>query len=404
MAVKIIMPKFGYSMEEGVLASWLVEEGDEVSRGDALAEIESEKLVNNAVSDSDGIVAKLLLEEGDTADCGEPICIIAEAGEDIEEVIQALAVEEEPEEEVEEKAVEKVEVKPEVKTKTDAPKVEGGSKIAPKAKKYAEEKGLAYEHIVGTGRLGMITIEDLKRDGTPAGLTAYSASAEDEVLKFSTMRQTIARAMELSLSNTAQVTNFMEAQVGPLVKLYGNLKEKYQSAGVKLSYTAMIIKAVATALEEHDGIRVQMIDEKQLIRKSSIDIGVAVDIPDGLVVPVIRQANLKDLRTICLELADLSHRARTGTLAEEDMGNACMSISNLGAFGITNFTPILNTPESAILGTGAIIERPVIKDGGVHIEPVLNLSLTYDHRVVDGAPAARFMKSIVTNLCNMNTL
>lgn len=403
MAVEIVMPKFGFSMEEGILASWLVEEGDEVARGDAVAEIESEKLVNNAVADSDGIVAKLLIEEGDEAPCGTPICIVVAAGEDIEAVLAQLDAAPEVVEEVIETKVEQ----PEVQENTAPVKPEGEVKIAPKAKKYAEEKGLSYEHIVGTGRLGMITIDDLKKQGKLSGQKDQSisyVSSEDEVLKLSSMRQTIARAMEQSLNNTAQVTNFMEAQVGPLVKLYRSLKEKYQSAGVKLSYTAMIIKAVATALEEHDGIRVQLIDEKQLIKKSSIDIGVAVDIPDGLVVPVIRQANLKDLRTICLELADLSHRARTGALTETDTGNACMSISNLGAFGITNFTPILNTPESAILGTGAIIDRPVIKDGGVHIEPVLNLSLTYDHRVIDGAPAARFMKSIVTNLGSMNTL
>jgi pyruvate dehydrogenase E2 component (dihydrolipoamide acetyltransferase) len=403
MAVEIVMPKFGFSMEEGILASWLVEEGDEVARGDAVAEIESEKLVNNAVADSDGIVAKLLIEEGDEAPCGTPICIVATVGEDIEAALAQLDAAPEVVEEVIETKVEQLEVQ----EKTAPVKPDGEVKIAPKAKKYADEKGLSYDHIVGTGRLGMISIDDLKKEGKPAGqneLSSFPVSGDDEVLKLSTMRKTIASAMEQSLQNTAQLTTFMEGQVGPMVQLYKNLKEKYQASGVKLSYTAMIIKAVATALEEHDNMRLQLIDGKQLIRKASVDIGVAVDIPDGLVVPVIRQANLKDLRTICLELADLSHRARTGALTETDMGNACMSISNLGAFGITNFTPILNTPESAILGTGAIVDRPVIKDGGVHIEPVLNLSLTYDHRVVDGAPAARFMKSIVTNLSNLNTL
>ena len=161
---------------------------------------------------------------------------------------------------------------------------------------------------------------------------------------------------------------------------------------------AMLIKAVAMALENHKALRSTMADENHIKISSRIHIGVAVDIPGGLIVPVIRDANMKDLRTICLELSDLTQRAKDNKLTSDQLGGATITITNLGMFGITYFTPVLNVPESAILGVGAIIEKLMVKDGGFYPASVMNFSLTHDHRIVNGAPAARFLKEVTASL------
>ena len=318
-------------------------------------------------------------------------------------------------------------------------------KITPRAKKVAEEQGLEYSHIEGTGLLGAITISDLKKHGiprkdlagaAPAGSSAAAASSaavsdagvaaaasaapaaaaaariaapkatydtrpcegEDVIVKMSSMETTIAKAMQNSLLTTAQATIATEAEITELVKVYKQLKGKYTNAGVKLSYTAMLIKAVAMALENHKALRSTMADENHIKISSRIHIGVAVDIPGGLIVPVIRDANMKDLRTICLELSDLTERAKNNKLTSDQLGGATITITNLGMFGITYFTPVLNVPESAILGVGTIIEKLMVKDGGFYPASVMNFSLTHDHRIVNGAPAARFLKEVTASL------
>ena len=221
---------------------------------------------------------------------------------------------------------------------------------------------------------------------------------EDVIVKMSTMETAIAKAMQNSLQTTAQATIATEAEITELVRVYKQLKGKYTNAGVKLSYTAMLIKAVAMALENHKALRSTMADENHIKISSRIHIGVAVDIPGGLIVPVIRDANMKDLRTICLELSDLTQRAKDNKLTSDQLGGATITITNLGMFGITYFTPVLNVPESAILGVGAIIEKLMVKDGGFYPASVMNFSLTHDHRIVNGAPAARFLKEVTASL------
>ncbi|MEL7608783.1 MAG: dihydrolipoamide acetyltransferase family protein [Bacillota bacterium] len=420
MATNVIMPKFGLSMEEGTISVWLVREGDAVKKGDALAEINSEKLTNNALAPEDGVLAKILVPEGDTVACGVAIAIVAELGEAINAAAPAASAAK-----AEAPAAAAAPAAPAASAPTEAASVN----ITPRAKKIADEKGLEYAHIKGTGIEGAITVDDLKRFGrprsaavaapaaapaapaapsapsapavpvSPAPAPAYAgAQGKDAVVKMTPMQQAISKAMHQSLLNAAQITIMTEANVKNLVSVYGSLKPKYTSSGLKLSYTAMLVKAVAMALENHPRMRAQLADDQHIVTKSAIDIGVAVDIPNGLVVPMIRGANLKDLRTICIELLDITTRAKAGRLTEADMGGGAITITNLGSFGITYFTPILNAPESAILGVGAIVEKPVARDGGIYIEPTMNLSLTHDHRVIDGAPAARFLQDVVASL------
>lgn len=212
------------------------------------------------------------------------------------------------------------------------------------------------------------------------------------------MQAAVCKGMMNSLQGSAQATITTEADVTGLVKTYKSIKGKYKNAGVKLSYTAMLIKSVAQALENHPDMRMSMADANHIKTTARISVGCAVDVPGGLIVPVIRDANLKDLRTICLELSDLTERAKAGKLSSDELGNATITISNLGMFGITYFTPVLNAPESAILGVGGIVEKVLVKDGGFYPGSVMNLSLTHDHRVINGAPAARFLQEVVTGL------
>ena len=444
MVTKVIMPKFGLSMETGVLGSWLVEEGDSVTKGSALAEITTDKITNTCEAPKDGILRKILLPEGEEAACGEAIAVLADtADEDISAECGGGQSEGGAFADSGEQAAAASPV-PEKAASADI-------KITPRAKKVAEEQGLEYSHIQGTGLLGAITISDLKKHGIPrkdpagaASVSAAPASAsvpssasgsssasgpssasapasgpstasapaaapkavfdtrpcegEDVIVKMSTMETAIAKAMQNSLLTTAQATIATEAEITELVRVYKQLKGKYTNAGVKLSYTAMLIKAVAMALENHKALRSTMADETHIKISSRIHIGVAVDIPGGLIVPVIRDANMKDLRTICLELSDLTQRAKDNKLTSDQLGGATITITNLGMFGITYFTPVLNVPESAILGVGAIIEKLMVKDGGFYPASVMNFSLTHDHRIVNGAPAARFLKEVTASL------
>ena len=440
MVTKVIMPKFGLSMETGVLGSWLVEEGASVTKGSALAEITTDKITNTCEAPKDGILRKILLPEGEEAACGEAIAVLADtADEDISAECGGGQSEGGAFADSAEQAAAASPV-PEKAAPADI-------KITPRAKKVAEEQGLEYSHIQGTGLLGAITISDLKKHGIPrkdiagaasvsaapasasvpasaSGLASASAPAsasgpstasapaaapkavfdtrpcegEDVIVKMSTMETAIAKAMQNSLQTTAQATIATEAEITELVRVYKQLKGKYTNAGVKLSYTAMLIKAVAMALENHKALRSTMADETHIKISSRIHIGVAVDIPGGLIVPVIRDANMKDLRTICLELSDLTQRAKDNKLTSDQLGGATITITNLGMFGITYFTPVLNVPESAILGVGAIIEKLMVKDGGFYPASVMNFSLTHDHRIVNGAPAARFLKEVTASL------
>lgn len=431
MVTKVIMPKFGLSMETGVIGSWLVREGAAVTKGIALAEITTDKISNTCEAPTDGILRKILIPEGEEGACGEPIALIADrAEEDLSEILCGIGDGDSLQEKEETDDLE--ETGRSERIPTEAADV----RITPRAKKVAQAQELEYAHIKGTGILGAITISDLKKYGRKAAksggacdLTVGAATTtpvmepgnhglpvsgavctavyntvpcteEDVIVKMSPMEKTVAKAMYTSLQTAAQTTIATEADITNLVKVYKQLKGKYTNAGVKLSYTAMLIKAVAQALENHETMRSTMADEGHVKITKSIHIGVAVDVPKGLVVPVIRDANMKDLRSLCLELLELTKRAKNHKLAADDMGGGIITVTNLGMFGITYFTPVLNLPESSILGVGAVTEKLLVKEGTFYPGSVMNLSLTHDHRVINGAPAARFLQEVAGSLMN----
>ncbi|HHU32113.1 MAG TPA: 2-oxo acid dehydrogenase subunit E2 [Clostridia bacterium] len=396
------MPKFGLSMEEGTVATWFKAEGDSVNEGETLAEITTEKITNTVEAPANGILRKILVPEGETVACGVPIGIIASADAVLPTDI--------------EKPEAKTVMEPEI-TKEEAPKeqvvVQTHKRpldeivITPKAEKLAKEKGVDYSYIVGTGIGGAITIKDIKNylaSGGARQTPVQSGIGPATETKMSQMRGIISDRMMASLRDSAQTTMVMDVDVTDLTKLYKLKREEFKAKNVKLSYTAILIKAVANALSKHERFRTVITENNTLLTKSEINIGIAVDIEDGLVVPVLRNVDQKDMETICNELEDLAKRARENGLSMDELSGGTMTITNLGMFGIKYFTPVLNLPESAILGVGATTEQPVVVDGGIHVKSITTLSLTHDHRIIDGAPAARFLNEIKQILQEPQTL
>lgn len=226
----------------------------------------------------------------------------------------------------------------------------------------------------------------------------YDSQKPDEIRKMTPMQRAVLKSMTQSLLGSAQATNNFEVDITDLVSKYDNLKKRYKGANIKLSYTAIFIKAMAMALEKMPQISAQYVDENTLRIPKTIDIGCAVDVPDGLIVPVIRNANKKDLRSICIELNDIVERSKTGSLTSDDFGNASMSITNLGMYNVTYSTPILNSPESLILGTGAIIETVRVKNGVLMPVSIINFSLTTDHRIIKETDAIKYMEYFTKGL------
>jgi len=439
MGMLITMPRYGANMEEGTLAEWFVEEGAAVEKGEALCEIEIEKLTNELESPASGVLRRILCPEGETRECGAAIAVVAGEEEDIDGLLAEAAQSQSPSAEEDSKPAAQTYTQGQSKTQTQGQAANQGQaeagtgagtgagaapsgpapaevRITPRARKLAAEKGLNYKglNIEGSGFHGALTRQDIKdylaaageksgkkpeeQAGATPGETADTRvnqrgpqRSSSEAVPMSPIRRATAKAMMKSMGETAQTTIMMDAWVDEMVKRYSTLKEEYAGEGVKLSYTAIAVKAAATALVKNPEIRTVQAGEGQIKTLTSIDIGVAVDLGQGLMVPVLRDCDSKDEKTLCRDLAEMVDRAKAGSLGPADFGGAALSISNVGMLGVRYFTPILNPPESAILGLGTLAQEAVIQDGGIFPAWVWALSMTYDHRIIDGAPAARFL-------------
>jgi pyruvate dehydrogenase E2 component (dihydrolipoamide acetyltransferase) len=391
-------------MEEGTINSWSVKEGQTVSKGDVLGEIAIEKLTNDLLAEEDGVVLKLLAEEGATLACGQPILILGSVGETLEAMAPAArSVERTPLAQSEEVGISSR--RPSRTTQTTQAENRESAQITPKGLQLAEELGVDYHFVNGTGRFGMITREDVlaaKNAGIlpKVGAEIARSVVRDETQKMNMMQLSIANAMDTSLRSTAQTTISMDLDATAMVRSYQSHKDEFSQKGINLTYTAILVKAVAAALVEHKLLRA-VIDGANLVTNAEINIGIAIDIADGLIVPNIKNAHLKNLAQIASELEGLSDRAKNKSITQEEMAGGTFTISNLGMFGIKYFTPILKPGESGILGVGTIQEVVQVQNGGIFVKPVLNLSLTHDHRVINGAPAARFLQTIqhILNEC-----
>jgi pyruvate dehydrogenase E2 component (dihydrolipoamide acetyltransferase) len=431
MATQVVMPKLSPTMEEGQLARWLKKEGDKVSMGEPLAEIDTDKATMEMQALSSGVLRKILIQEGESAPLGRPIAIIGEPNEDISGLLAEAAaeapsppardVEQAQQPEVSSEPKEEKEAQPAPTVSTDGrkaiPAPAGGRvPVSPIAARMAAEAGVNLSSLQGSGPGGRIVKRDIEaaisaktvpasaapklRAVAPLRLiekgAAYSPSAyRDEPV--SEMRRTIARRLVTSLGPVPHFFLTTEIGMERAADMRLSINELYPD--IKLSLNDIVIKVTAAALMQHPQVNASFQD-KTIRYYEHADIGVAVATEHGLITPVVRSADLKTLPEIAAEARELAGRARARKLKPEEYTGASFSISNLGMFGIDEFTAVINPPEGAILAIGAMTPKPVVRDDEIVIRQTMRVTMSCDHRVIDGATGAQFLqtfKQIIEN-------
>lgn len=382
MILEMKVPSPGESITEVEIAQWLVADGDYVEKDQAIAEVDSDKATLELPAEVAGTIT-LKAEEGDAVEVGQVVCLIDTEGQPTsEESSTATPVEAAPQEEASQ---------PEVKA-TDNTYATGTA--SPAAKKILSEKGISPATIQGTGRDGRITKQDAI-DAVPAmGTPPLHGSRETGRKKMSLLRRKVAERLVSAKNETAMLTTFNEANMSPIFALRSEYKELFKEKhGVGLGFMSFFTKAVVRALQEFPDVN-SMIDGDHQITYDYCDISVAVSGPKGLMVPVVRSAEALSFRGIEAEIKRLAIRAREGQITVDEMTGGTFTISNGGVFGSMLSTPIINPPQSGILGMHNIIERPIAVDGKVEIHPMMYLALSYDHRIVDGKESVGFLVAV----------
>jgi pyruvate dehydrogenase E2 component (dihydrolipoamide acetyltransferase) len=394
-------------MTEGTIENLMVKEGDEVSVGDVVAEISSEKLTSEVEANADGTIIKLVAKEGDTVACKAPMAYIGEPGEDVGDD-RAPASEESTETlpDSDQKEDDPLPTGKPAQQTTNTNAGTGGDRIfiTPLARKMAEARGIDIQEVNGTGGNGRITKLDIERfvpEEKPAAKTeATQASDAEYGAGLEGMRKTIAERMMRSAHSTASVTNQRKVDITKLMEFRSEMKERTNGTVDKsaLSINTLLTRAVVLALKDMPEINAWYYNGEHIINED-IHIGMATDIGDGLVVPVIKNADHMTVSKLGESIKEVATKARQGTLEGDLYSGSTFSITNLGGAGIEYFTPIINTPEVAILGVGAMqSELAFDEDKNVVEKQMLPLSMTYDHQLIDGAPAAEFMQLVADYL------
>ena len=383
MAFEFKLPDLGEGIDEAEIRKWLVKEGDVVEEHQAVVEVETDKAVVEVPSPKKGTVLKIGREEGAIVKVGSVLLVIGEAGEKTEEPKPA---EEKPAEE-RPKSVSVVGVLPEEE--------ESVVLATPAARSLAKEQGVDLAKIKGSGPNGSVTREDVQK------ASRQPSKAEDpygavERVAIRGVRKSIAKNLLFALKTTASVTEMDEADVTELWDLRDREKKQLREKDVHLTFMPFIMKAVQHTCGEFGSFNASVDeDREEIIVKKYFNIGIAVDTPDGLIVPVVRNVEKKTIRELAVELQELGRKARERTVKLDELKGSTFTITNYGAYGATFATPIINYPDVAILGTGRISDKPRVREGKIVIRKVLPLSLTFDHRVNDGAGAAKFLTKLV---------
>ncbi|MBW1724403.1 MAG: 2-oxo acid dehydrogenase subunit E2 [Desulfobacterales bacterium] len=432
MSVNIKMPKLGMTMKEGKISKWYKNEGDSVEKGEDLFEIETEKITNSVECSANGILFQIVFPAGTTVPVGTILAIVAEAGEQPER-IEGIQVGEVVEVEADPSKKSEAASKPAEKTRVlatpaarrlakelsvELAMVQGtGSggrikefdvlkfheegppapRITPLAMEIAKQEGLDIFKIKGTGEGGKITKEDVERTLAAEKGVPEEAPSEVTVIPMKGIRKVIADNMHASLQNTAQLSTFTEVDVTEMVRFRNLVREEYKKEEVKISYNDIIIMATAYALKRHPSMNSTLVGD-EIILHNAVHMGIAVALKEGLIVPKLRYADKKSLLQIAKEARELAGKARKGVLGIDEVTDGTFTITNVGMFGMDGFTPIINPPETGILGVGRVVEKPAVVNGEVVIRQMMTLSLTFDHRVVDGAPAMTFLKDLARYL------
>ena len=430
MATNVLLPQWGMNMEDGTLTKWLVSEGDEIAQGQPLVEVETAKINSELESPASGVVAHIIAAEGSLAKVGEIIAVIGAPGENPPRP--------EPGDAAPRTATRR-------RVRRPSPRAGAGSapQVTPVARRLARDSGISLDDVTGTGPRGRITEQDV-RDAIDAGKrpkvqvvprarmlarqegidlddlsgsgpagrilvadveraiaerdsTAARADAVSEVVPLSGLRKTIADRMSMSVSTMAQVTLTTEVDVTELLNLREALVSVWRPHRLRPLDLDIIIAAVADALKAHPRLNSHLVDGEVLLLRD-VNIGVAVAVPDGLVVPVLRGADSLDMLGVARGMRTLADKTRKGQLALDDVTGAGFTVTSLSNYDIDAFTPIIDPPQVAILGLGRIQQKPVVFQGEVAVRSMMHLSVTFDHRALDGVPVAEFMRTLSAKL------
>ena len=429
MAQQVIMPKWGLTMKEGKIVRWLKGEGDPVEAGEALLEVETDKITNTVESPGGGTVAQIIVPEGEVAPVQAVLAIIAAPGETPGRVAvgaapsagetpaasaapaaKAAPVEDEgfvPAMPAARKLAAELGIalssvtgtgpggsitKKDVQAAAD-----GGVNASPQAIAYARKKGIDLGQVTGTGEGGRISKADILRAMNPAApeaAPAHGDAPEDTVMPMDGIRKLVADNMLASLAGAAQLSVFVELDVTEMVRLRTALLERNRrNPEYRLSYNDIVSYAVCRALKRHPVMN-STLREDGIHLHEHVNLGIAVALPNGLIVPNVKKADTYTLEELKTQVRDVAGRSRKGGLSMDEISGGTFTISNVSMLGVDGFTPILNPPETGILGVGRIVEKPAVKDGEIRIRQMMTLSLTFNHMTTDGAPAMTFLREL----------
>jgi 2-oxoglutarate dehydrogenase E2 component (dihydrolipoamide succinyltransferase) len=416
VAAEIHVPELGESVADATVGRWLKQEGEEVTSGEALVELETDKINFEVEAEKDGVLESISKGEGETVNVGEVIGTIGEGGE----AGDGAAPAETEEEEEQQAETEQPETEAGGETSNGHREVEDGAgRASPSVRKLAQEYEVDLAEVSGSGSGGRITRDDVERlirdqsrtavpeeteeperDGKGEAPQPAPAASEDrradleERVRLSRRRQTIAKRLVESQQTSATLTTFNEVDMSAVMELRKRRKESFQErTGARLGFMSFFTKAAIGALKAFPKVNAELQDS-ELVLKKYYDIGVAVNTDEGLVVPILRDADHKNFAEIEQGIVDLATKAREGKLTLDDLRGGTFTITNGGIFGSLVSTPILTVPQVAILGMHKIQERPVVVDGEIVVRPMMYLALSYDHRVIDGAEAVSFLVRI----------
>jgi pyruvate dehydrogenase E2 component (dihydrolipoamide acetyltransferase) len=403
MATEVKLPRLGQGMESGTIVRWLKSEGDEVKKREPLYELDTDKVTQEVEAEAEGVLLKILVDEGEV-EVGKTIAVIGKAGEDVSSVAAAEAPSGDGRAAAALPAERPVEpngrpAPAPAPAETQAPASPGRVKASPLARRLARERGVDLALVRGTGPEGRIVAEDVEKAAIAAPAAPAlpeAAPATVEVVELTSIRRTIARR----LTEAWQAPVFqlgVSAEMTEALALREKLVERLAEGDAKPTVNDILTKLAAVALTRHRALNATFTGET-IHRSSAANVGIAVAAPTGLIVPVIRNADRLSVQEIARVRADLVGRARDGKLTLQDLEGGTFTISNLGMFGVEQFVAVLNPPQVAILAVGAVKDTPIAIDGEVDVAPVMHLTLTCDHRAIDGADGAEFLRTLVAFL------
>jgi pyruvate dehydrogenase E2 component (dihydrolipoamide acetyltransferase) len=394
MAEQVKLPRLGQGMEAGTVVKWLKSEGEQVAKGDPLFEIDTDKVTQEVESDFAGVLLKISLPEGE-APVGQTIAWIGEAGEEVAEAAASAEPAAEPQQPKPQDEEAPDPGTPETPRATGAAGASGSNggrvKASPLARRIARERGIELASLQGTGPDGRIVAEDVERGAASAGEPSQrEAAGEVESVPLTNVRKTIARRLTAAWQAPVfQLT--VSADMTRANELVARAREL--SPDVRITITDVLAKLCATALMRHRNVNVQYADDV-LLKFPTANVGIAVAAPQGLVVPVLRSVERRSLVELAAARADAVGRARESRLTTQDMEDGTFTISNLGMYGIEQFVAVLNPPQAAILAVGATVDAAVVRGGAVEVRPTMTMTWTVDHRAVDGAEGADFLRTL----------